>query len=267
MIKKKCLLTIVTVVKNDEQRLKITLSSVKKLYKNHNYEFIIVENLDNNNKSPSKYLNEDNYIKYLNDDNNDNGIYNAMNLGTNRASGLYIMFLNAGDFILFTEKKLSNILKKIILDHHYANIIFLPSFLSFNSKKIFLKPNKKFFYSMPTSHQAMIFRTSFVKKHMFNLKYKIASDFDLLLKSCKEKLTFFDTKTPFVSIEYGGFSSKSYILSYYEYFHILYLNKLGIYKFYALIILSLKFFFILIPKTLFRDSLIFYFKKKIKKCL
>ena len=41
---------------------------------------------------------------------------------------------------------------------------------------------------------------------MLNLKYKINSDFDLVLKSSIENI--FYTKTPFVNMEYGRFSSK-----------------------------------------------------------
>ena len=38
---------------------------------------------------------------------------------------------------------------------------------------------------MPTSHQAMIMKSSFLKVKKFNLIYKIAADFDLIYNNVK----------------------------------------------------------------------------------
>ena len=268
MIKKIKLLTIITVVKKDKKRLKKTLNSLNNIYKNFNFQHIIVENLeDKQNVSISKKLVKENFIKYVNDDNNENGIYNAMNVGINEANSTYTLFLNAGDTLLLKQEKFSKIIQIINKNYFLADIVCLKSVLSCNKKKLLLIPNQKFLYNMPTSHQAMLFKTSFLKKHKFNLKYKIASDFDLVLKVKKNDIAFFDYIDPIIEIEYGGFSSKNYLKSYFEYFEIIYLNKSGKDKIITLILLFIKFIIIYFFKTFFQEATLFNIKRKVNKWL
>lgn len=266
MIKKIKLLTIITVVKNDNKRLKKTLNSLKNIYKIYNFEHIIVENLDSKkNNSISKQLVKKYFIKYINDENNENGIYNAMNIGINEANTTYSLFLNAGDTLLLNQEKLSKVIKIINKNYFYANIICLKSVLSLNKKKIPLIPNKHFLYNMPTSHQAMLFKTSFLKKYKFNLKYKVASDFDLVLKAKKNDIAFLDCMDPIIEIEYGGFSSKNYLKSYFEYFEIIFLNKTGKKKIKALTLLFTKFVIICVFKVFFKETTLFNIKRKVNQ--
>ena len=266
MTKKIRLLTIITVVKNDNKRLKKTLDSLNNISNNRNFEHVIVENLDKkNNVLLSKKLIMENNIKYINDANNENGIYNAMNDGINVANSTFTLFMNAGDTLLLNQEKLFKVLENINKNYFFADIILLKSVLSFNKEKILLIPNINFSYKMPTSHQAMLFKTSFLKKYKFNLKYKVASDFDLVTKAKKNNLAYFDSIENIIEIEYGGFSSKNYLKSYFEYSQIIYFNKSGEKKIRALVLLFMKFVIVYFFKIFFKEEILFNIKRKINR--
>ena len=93
---------------------------------------------------------------------------------------------------------------------------------------------------MPTSHQAMIMKSSFLKVKKFNLIYKIAADFDLIYNNVK-KLYFYESHFPLTMIEYGGFSSDNSFRSYFEYINIIFKNKQNKNKTLTLMLCMFKF--------------------------
>ena len=103
----KNLLSIITVVKNDEQNIQKTIKSIIS-QKNINYEYIIIDgkSTDNTLKKIRKYKSKINKIISR----KDNGIYDAMNKGLKVANGDVIVFCNSGDFFCrtLTKKTISN---------------------------------------------------------------------------------------------------------------------------------------------------------------
>jgi len=153
----------------------------------------------------SKRLQNNISIGYYNDNNNKNGIYNAMNIGINKAKGKYILFLNVGVELLYSLNAMKNLLKKIIINYIYSDIIFFNSCLTLNSKKKNLKLNQKFSSSIPTSHQAMFFKSYFAKEHNLDLRYRVTADFNLVLIANHKNLIFLKHKESVTKIEYRGF--------------------------------------------------------------
>lgn len=267
MIQQLKLLTVITVVKDDDKRLKVTLKSLEKFYESFYFEHIIVENINKKvNLSLSNKLKKNPRLVYINDNGHNNGIYNAMNIGIKKATSRYILFLNAGDKLISSADLVIDILKMIIEKYSFGNIIFFNSYLNYQLNEIILIPNENFSYTIPTSHQAMFFKSTFLKKNKFNLNYNIASDFDMVLKSTKHDLVFLKNEKPITSIEYGGFSSKNYIKSYYEYFKIININKSGYKKFKDLLFLLIRFVIVFFFKSFFKEKTLFELKRKIYKC-
>ena len=103
MKKNKVLLTIISVIKNDDQRFLKTLGSLAQINSSEFFEHIVIENIVKKiDLSFSNKLKKMSSLKYFNDDENTNGIYSAMNFGIEKAKGKYILFWNK---IGFYEKK------------------------------------------------------------------------------------------------------------------------------------------------------------------
>lgn len=115
------------------------------------------------------------------------GIYESMNQGVGLAKGNYVIFLNAGD--VFANLKSIGILYKEILNSNFPVVI---GGYSTGEKEYFFKsknfgPNRFSLNIRWGCHQSMIFKLDEVKSvGRFSQHYKLASDFDLVLKLTKK---------------------------------------------------------------------------------
>ena len=145
----KVLLTIISVIKNDDKRFSKTLKSLDKIHGSELFEHIIIENInDKIDLRFSNKLKKNSELKYFNDKKNSNGIYGAMNIGVEKARGKYILFLNAGDTLFMKKKIIIHVLNDMINQFSIANIICFNAYLSLESKKILLKPTRSLLYKM-----------------------------------------------------------------------------------------------------------------------
>ena len=105
------LITIITVVLNDEKNIEKTITSVlEQNYKNIQYIIIDGDSIDRTKSIISKYRNRIDVFK----SEKDKGIYDAFNKGLNLAKGDLIGFVNSGDTL--TKESLT-ILKKYYHNH------------------------------------------------------------------------------------------------------------------------------------------------------
>lgn len=141
----------------------------------------------------------------------DCGIYDAMNKGISRASGNYIYFLGTDDWLI-DERIITNI-SQILIEKHNVDI-FMGSVLQVDYD---LKIKRKFGRDLSTddifsgcmnSHQGMFFKKEILKKTPFDINYKIAADFDLLMRCVINgyKIAFEDIVI--ANFSKGGASSK-----------------------------------------------------------
>ena len=106
----KPLITIITVVLNDQDNIEKTILSVlKQDYKNIQYIVIDGDSKDGTNKIIKKYSDKINIFKSEKDE----GIYDAFNKGLDLATGDLIGFVNSGDTL--TTESLT------ILNKYYHN--------------------------------------------------------------------------------------------------------------------------------------------------
>lgn len=203
-------ISIVTVSFNSENSIERTIESVRRQnYKN--YEHIIIDG-NSTDKTPNiikKYEKLYNCKSLIEDD---FGIYDAMNKGIVISKGDILIFLHSDD-VFFNDNTLSKIVDYFSIyknaDIVYGNITYE------NSERVvrywkssnysFIK--LKFGWAPP--HTAFICRKYIYEKFNFDLKYKISSDYDFMirvLKSGQFKAIYCDLDI--IKMTIGGVSNK-----------------------------------------------------------
>lgn len=180
-------ISIITPTYNSEKTILDTIRSIAS-QKNVIFEHIVV---DGGSKDKTLSLIEDfylekNFFDYNINSEIDGGVYFAMNKGINKAKGKIIVILNSDDF--FAYSYLLEDVQKIFdkgYDVIYGNIIIK----DFNLEKVLRTWNvgeynpKSFSKGWHPAHPSF-----FVSKHvydkvgLFNTDFRIASDFDLMLR-------------------------------------------------------------------------------------
>ncbi len=136
----------------------------------------------------------------------DNGIYFAMNKGISKAIGDFLLFLNSDDWIPKQTFK--------VVEHEsnkYPNIdIFYGNTNYYKNDKInfFQKSDiSKILRTNSLSHQTMYFSKKIFLKYEFDIKYKIAADYDLNIKLFKNRYNFHFINKTLSNNLMGGYSS------------------------------------------------------------
>jgi len=112
----------------------------------------------------------------------DTGIYNAMNKGAKIATKDKILFLNSGDTL---AKNISSI---DILHLNPSADVTLFGFWIRNRLRM-PRSNSWRFWSMPTSHQAMIYSRKLLLQEPYDEQYRFAADFEHYLRINRYPLT------------------------------------------------------------------------------
>lgn len=146
----------------------------------------------------------------------DKGIYDAMNKGIKAATGDVIGILNSDDF--FTSDDVisaiffafeNNDIDAVYGDVHYVNPENLNKCVRYYSSAVF-KPSLFKFGLMPAHPSFYVKRSCYEKYGVYSLDYKIASDFDLLIRFLyTHKIKYRYLKKDFVTMRTGGESTKN----------------------------------------------------------
>lgn len=174
-------ISVVTVCYNAESCLEKTiLSVINQTYPNIEYIIIDGASIDGTMGIVNKYKDKIDVIV----SEPDKGIYDAMNKGLDKASGVFINFMNAGDTFASID-----VVKKIF-DYEYlgknVKLIFGPWYLVYNGHERLITPSPFFkntnkVRGMGFSHQTVFLDLSLAKKYKFNNNnFKIAADYNMI---------------------------------------------------------------------------------------
>ena len=185
--------TIITVVKNRRDTIENTLSSVRsQTFKD--FQYIVIDGQSND--GTLEILNENSDIIDVFKSDKDSSVYDALNKAITYAKGKYISILHSDDHY---ESK--NVLANIFyqLNQRKPDVLFASA--TYFKKGKYNKPLRKYKstdfkpsfikYGFMPPHTSMFAKnTVYSNVGFFNTKYKIAADFDWLLKLySKEKLS------------------------------------------------------------------------------
>ncbi len=203
----KPLITIITVVLNDDKNIERTIRSVlDQKYDNIQYVIIDGDSKDNTKKIIERYKNKiDTFVSEK-----DKGIYDAFNKGLKKAKGDLLGFVNSGDVL--TKDSLC-ILINYYNKYKKADFFFGAVKKHWGTLYGYQKWKIYFSWGFYSSHSTGFF----IKKDAarivgeYNLKYTYSADYDYFYRMIiKHKLVGVGTKKKelFGVFQRGGFSSK-----------------------------------------------------------
>lgn len=209
-------ISIITVCYNSEKTIEDTIKSVlNQTYKNYEYLIIDGNSKDNTLEIIKKY--EQKFVgklKYISE--KDKGLYDAMNKGINMANGDIIGIINSDDVLAHNDvfEKINQILKNDNFDGVYSDLLFLDDSLTKAVRKFIAhKPSKKYGWHPP--HPTLYLKKQVYNKvGNFNVNYRIAADYDFMLRMIKNDYKLNYVKDYFVYMRTGGVSTnglKGYI--------------------------------------------------------
>lgn len=188
--------SVITIVRNDAVGVIRTLQSVfSQTYQN--FELIVQDGASTDGTSDVLRGFGD-WIDHLNIE-KDGGIYDAMNRALRRATGDYVIFMNAADFFL-NNKVLERVAKLIDIE---ADDIWTGQAISDEKGKIHnYRPPHEYWAGSTFDHQATFIRTSLMKELEYDTKYKISGDLHFFTRArqngaCFKYENFVVSRKPF----------------------------------------------------------------------
>ena len=200
--------SIITAVKNAEKTIEQTLSSLF-CQKDCNFQLVVIDgrSTDSTLKILDSYADQ---IDILISE-PDSGIYDAFNKGIKHADGDIIYFLNADDF-LYDDTVLEKVSDTFIQSE--ADVVYGNLNLCNTNGQTERVIGKKLTAAdtaqgkVPSHTGVFVRRSVFNKTGLFDLKYKVSSDYDFLLKCfLNSKLKTYYTDQIISNFRQGGVSN------------------------------------------------------------
>lgn len=221
-------ISIVTTAYNSEKTIEDTIKSVLS-QEYEDYEHIIV---DGNSKDKTmeivkKYENKYNgKLKYISEP--DKGIYDAMNKGIQMATGDVIGLLNSDDIYSNSKTltKIANAFKENNCDGTYGNLYYVDEETMSKVYRKWISGTGKVTRGWIPAHPTLYLKKEvYEKKGLYNLKYKVVSDYDYMVRLGMDK----DIKLNYINdflihMRFGGASNsnlKGYLYNFKESYIIL----------------------------------------------
>ena len=178
-------ISVVTVCYNAADTIEKTMLSVlNQTY--HDIEYIIIDggSTDGTVEIIRKYA--DRIAYWVSEP--DKGIYDAMNKGIKVATGEWINFMNAGDEFV-DEGVIEKLFQNRTIDT--VGVVFGDTLFIHKSKQKIVKfgddPHHKI---MPSCHQSIFCRRNLLVSNPFDLRYKIAADYNFFFQLKQRKVEF-----------------------------------------------------------------------------
>ena len=177
--------SLITACRNSEDFIASTIHSVNN-QSYSNIEHIFIDGVSTD--STLDIINSVSTRKKIIISENDSGIYDALNKGLEYATGDIIGFIHSDDFFyddFVIEKVVSS------FEEHHADVVYgdLNYVSKFNQNKVVRRwvsgefSKDKFFNGWMPPHPTFFMKSSSYRKFgYFNLKYKISSDYDSLIR-------------------------------------------------------------------------------------
>ncbi|MDD3342469.1 MAG: glycosyltransferase family 2 protein [Sulfurospirillaceae bacterium] len=203
--------SIITVAWNSKDTIKDAIDSVlSQTYKD--IEYIVIDGASSDGTVEIVQHYGDKIARFISEP--DRGIYDAMNKGLKLASGDIVGILNSDDFYM-TDEVIGNIaalFKEKNVESVFADLVYIqPN----NLEKVVryydsshFSP-EKFAYGWMPAHPTFFAKREIYEKYgYFKTDYKIAADFELLIRFLAHRnVSYYYLKMPIVKMRMGGVST------------------------------------------------------------
>ena len=231
--------SVITCTYNAASVLQRTLNSVL-MQSYQNVEHIILDGAsrDNTVTMVKEYITKSNNVQDTRHNivftsEPDNGLYDAMNKGINKATGNYLVFMNAGD--VFPSSSTLETIADMVGEGEelpgvlYGNTDIVDNNGTFLRHRRLSPPShlcwRSFLHGMLVCHQAFYARTDIAKRNPYDLRYKLSADIDWCIRIMKDakhqNLPLRYVNTVVVNYLDGGMSIKNHKASLKERYHIM----------------------------------------------
>ncbi len=203
--------SIITSVYNNKETIKDAIESVlSQTYKN--IEYIIIDGASTDGTVEIIKGYEDKINKFVSEP--DKGIYDGLNKGINITSGDIIGFLHSDDVYMNNEviEKVVETFKKYNCDGVYGDLVYVSKSSDkvirfWKSGEFSVDKLKKGW--MPPHPTLFLKREIYEKYGLFDLSFKIAADYDFMLRVLKNNLKLYYIPEVLYKMRIGGESNKS----------------------------------------------------------
>ena len=198
-------LSIITVTYNVSKAIIPTIESVRSV-KTPEVEYIIVDGGSKGDTLQIIQNYKDVVDIFISEP--DKGIYDAMNKAIGLAKGDYINFMNAGDCFVNSSvlKDVSTNIKGEIADVVFGNeVVKLDGiYYEMEATPFYAPPHIK--HSMGFNHQCTFVRTAMARQYPFDLQYRLAADYNMIMTIYRNKGTFLKVSLPIAYFDTNGVS-------------------------------------------------------------
>ncbi len=175
-------ITVITVCFNEEKNIKRTVESVLS-QTSSDFEYIICDGGSGDKTVEIARSYEDAFakkgVKFTVNSERDKGIYDGMNKGIELASGDYVYFLNAGDWF-YSDTVLAEIIEKMgdkAPEVVYGDCLYVDRCVA----SVFSTDHTHLKEYMSIAHPATLVRADVIRDNKFDISYKIAADYNMML--------------------------------------------------------------------------------------
>ena len=206
MIDKDYKVSIITVVYNGAKTIEQTIQSViGQTYKN--IEYIIIDGLsvDGTQRVVEKYI--DSIDCFISE--KDDGLYYAMNKGIQHATGEIIGIINSDDW--YAKDTVERIVSFFV--HNPVDLVHGRTLIIYqdgSDRMSPIQPLEMLWHEMVVSHPSVFVKKEVYEKYgLFNTDYKVAADYELMLKFYCKHVRFGFINDVLAYFRYGGYSHRN----------------------------------------------------------
>lgn len=204
----KCKVTIITPCFNSQKTIRETIESV--LHQTYqNIEYIIVDGASKD--STVAIIKEyeplfQGRLKYVSE--KDNGVYDAMNKGLRMSHGRLVGIINSDDF--YELDAVENAVRNMTDERYQVLYGYCRLYRNNHLVDVLKRSHKALDGGMIPHPTCFVTRAAYCDYGMFSKRYKIAADYELMLRFQKsEKVRFVQIQKVMANFRYGGLSTDS----------------------------------------------------------